>query len=155
MTAEVYRGGDLNAYLNRQVSASGSNLKLKLFPEGLALFEVFEEMIQNADHDCIDALALLLSPFLKSEACFRPHVQHLGVRERKAGLPGLQDHNVVNVYMFQSKENDPGKISFDARFFGYCFSQVDGKTERQAGSFVGLWMCFGFRRSAFLGYHHM
>ena len=117
----------MNAYPNRQVSASGWNLKLKLFPEGLALFEVFEEMIQNADHDCIDAHSLFLSPLLKSLACLRPHVQHLGVREQKAGLPGLQDHDVVHIDMCQGEENDSGKISFDTRFFGYCFSQVDGK----------------------------
>jgi hypothetical protein len=39
------------------------------------------------------------------------------------------------------------------RFFSYCFPQVDGEPERQAGSFVGLWLCFGFRRFTFLGYH--
>jgi hypothetical protein len=158
MTTEGYHGkeiGLLNANLNGHESASGPNLKPKLFPEGLAPLEVFEEMIQNADHDCIDAHALLLSRLLESEACFRPHMEHLGVRERKAGLPGLQDHDVVHLYMFQSKEDDPGKVAFDARLLGYCFSQVDGKTERQAGSFVGRWLCFGFRRSAFLGYHHM
>ena len=128
----------MNAHLNRHKSASGSNLKPKLFPKCLALLEVFEEMIQNADHDCIDAHALLFSPVLESETRFRSHVQHLGIREGKAGLPGLQDHDLVHFHMCQGEQNDPGKVAFNARLFGDCFSEIDRQTKCQAGSFVGL-----------------
>lgn len=71
------------------------------------------------------------------------------------GATGLQDHDVVHFHMCQGEKNDPGKVAFNARLFGDCFSEVNGETKRQARSFVGLWRRFGFRRSRFLGCNHI
>jgi hypothetical protein len=115
-----------------------SYLKPKLFPEGLAPLEVLEEMFQNADDNCVDADAFLFSPLLESEACFCANVKHLGICQRKAGLPGLHDLHIVLIDMRQSKKDDPGKITFDTRFFSYRFPQVDGEAESHARPFVDL-----------------
>jgi hypothetical protein len=140
----------VNAPLIGQESTMRSYLKPELFPEGLAPFEVLEEMIQNADDNCVDADAFLLSPLLESEACFCANVKHLGARQRKAGLPGLHDLYIVLIDMLQSEKDDPGKITFDTRFFSHRFPQVDGEAESHARPLVGLRLFLGFRGLAFL-----
>jgi len=74
----------------------------------------------------------------------------LGIRQRKAGLPGLHDLYIVLIDMLQSEKDDPGKITFDTRFFSYRFPQVDGEAESHARSLVGMRLFLGIRGLAFL-----
>jgi hypothetical protein len=115
---------------------------------------MFEEILQNADDDCVDADAFLLSPVLESASCFCANMKHLGIRQRKAGLPGLHDLHFVFIDMRQSEKNNPGKIALHAGLLGHCLSQGKSQAKSQAGLVIGfsLLPCFG-RVGFLLGYH--
>jgi hypothetical protein len=134
----------LKASLSRQKSASSSNLKSKLFAEGLAPLKLLEEGFENAHNNCVDADAFFFGPLFEGNACFRANVQQLRIRQRQASLPGLLDLDIVLVDVGESEENNPSKVSLHAGLLGHCLSQVDGKAESQAGLFVDLdlLLCF-------------
>ena len=137
-----------------------SYLKTKLFAEGFAPLEAFEEVLQDADDDGVDAHPFLFRPLLQGESGFGANVKQLGIRQRKAGLSGLLDLYFILIDMRQSEKDDPRKIT--PRLLGHCFPQVDGKSESHARPVVGLWLLLSglaslnrYRLHEFLGFSYL
>ena len=113
-----------------------TNLQPQFFSERLALFEVLEEFIENADNDGIDADAFRFSPFPEFVAGFCADMEELGVGEFHAGLAGLHDVNFFALNMAQRKKDDPGQIALYARLFCDCFAQINGEAQRHSRTVV-------------------
>ena len=90
------------------------NLQPQFFPERLAALEALEELVQDADDDCVDADAFRFGPLFELEPGLSADMEELRVGKLHAGLAGLHDVNFFAFNMAQSKKDDPGQIALYA-----------------------------------------
>ena len=112
------------------------NLQPQFFPERLAALEALEELVQDADDDCVDADAFRFGPLFELESGLCADVEELRVGKLHASLAGLHDFYLFALDVAQSKKDDPGQIALYARLFGDCFAQVNGEAQRHARTAV-------------------
>jgi hypothetical protein len=115
-------------------SSPSSNFLAQLFFQSFIAFQLFEEVLQNADHNRVYAYAGLFSPLPQSGSSFRSKVEKLGRTEGKPSFPSLLDLYVFAIHVMQREKNDFRQVPFYSRLFCDCFSQLDGKSKGHARS---------------------
>jgi len=106
-------------------------MQAKLLPQShsqcTALLEALEKLVEEADHDSIDADAFGFGPVFEFGAGLSAHVEELGFGQFHASLARLLNINLVMVHMVQSEKDDFGQITLYTRFFRDGFAEVERK----------------------------
>ena len=77
----------------------GAKLQPQFFSQRLALLEAREELVEEADDDCVDTDAFGFGPVFELGACLRTDVEELRISEIHAGLAGLLNIDLILIHV--------------------------------------------------------
>ena len=100
-------------------------ISAKLQSQRLALLETFEELVEDADDDGIDASTFGFSPFFQLGTGLCANVEELRLGQFQTRLASLLNINLVMVQMAHCVKDDPGQIALYARLLGDGFAEIE------------------------------
>jgi len=77
----------------------GAKLKPQFFSQRLALLEAREELVEEADDDCVDTDAFGFGPVFELGTGFGSDVEELGISQVHTGFAGLLNIHFILVHV--------------------------------------------------------